>query len=138
MRYRFACSVDEEEGSKMQCPKCYGEMAKVSDNPIRVDQCSECHGLYFAQLDRQILEEIGSDTEIDSGDESKGAEHNEMVYVDCPKCNKMMDQRLTDDPVHIRFELCTSCHSGFLDAGEFRQYMTEEYIEGFRALLPGE
>ena len=122
----------------MQCPKCYGEMNKVSDDPVRVDQCIECHGLYFDQLDREILGAIGSDTAIDSGDEELGAEYNEMVYVDCPKCDKMMDQRLTDDPVHIRFELCLSCHATFLDAGEFRQYVSEDYIEGFRALLPGE
>ena len=122
----------------MQCPKCYGEMNKVVDDPVRVDQCIECHGLYFDQLDCEILEAIGSDTAIDSGDEELGAEYNEMVYVDCPKCDKMMDQRLADDPVHIRFELCPSCHAAFLDAGELRQYMSEDYIEGFRALLPGE
>ncbi len=122
----------------MQCPKCYGEMNKVSDDPVRIDQCSECHGLYFDQLDREILEAIGSDSAIDSGNEELGAEYNEMVYVDCPKCDKMMEQRLTDDPVHIRFELCLSCHATFLDAGEFRQYLSEGYIEGCRALLPGE
>ena len=122
----------------MQCPKCYGEMTQVSEGPVRVDQCGLCHGLYFDQLDREILETIGIDATIDSGDDELGAEYNEMVYVDCPKCNKMMDQRLMDDPVRIRFELCLSCHATFLDAGELRQYMTEDYIQGFKELLPGE
>jgi uncharacterized protein len=122
----------------MQCPKCYGDMDMVTDEIVRVDRCKECHGLYFDQLNQGLLDSIGTDTAVDTGDEELGAEYNDMVYVDCPKCDKMMDQRLIEDPVHIRFELCLSCHSTFLDAGEFRQYVSSEYIDTFKNLLPGE
>ena len=122
----------------MQCPKCYGEMDMVTDETVRVERCKDCHGLYFDQLDQGLLDSIGINSAIDTGDEELGAEYNDMVYVDCPKCDKMMDQRSTENPVHIRFELCPSCHSTFLDAGEFRQYVSAEYIETFKNLLPGE
>ncbi|GEM_PF-6975278 len=58
--------------------------------------------------------------------------------MQCPKCygDMIMDQRSLDEPVKIRFELCIACHATFLDAGEFRQYMSDEYHYQFRALLP--
>ncbi len=120
----------------MQCPKCDGEMGKVTDDPIRTHRCHDCHGLYFDQLTRAILDAIGSDTTIDTGDEALGAEYDSMVFVDCPNCFKMMDQKTAEEPVRIRFEFCPSCYSTFLDAGEFRTYHSPEYVDDFRALLP--
>jgi len=74
---------------------------------------------------------------LDTGDEELGAEYNEMVYVECPKCDKIMDQRVAEgEHVRIRFELCVSCHSTFLDAGELRQYLSEDCRRDFEALLP--
>jgi Zn-finger nucleic acid-binding protein len=113
-------------------------MDRVTNELVRVDRCQNCHGLYFDQLDQNLLDSLGTDTAIDTGDEELGAEYNDMVYVDCPKCDKMMDQKLTEDPVHIKFEFCPSCHSTFLDAGEFRQYVSADYFETFKSLLPGE
>ena len=123
----------------MQCPKCYGEMDTISSdgaNAIRIDRCSKCEGLYFDQLTRADLSMVTNQDELDTGNIEAGAEYNEMTFVDCPKCNKMMDQRRIEDPVHIRFEHCTSCYATFLDAGELKQYLSEEYREQFEALLP--
>ena len=120
----------------MQCPKCYGDMDRVSESPVFVDRCNQCQGLYFDQLSLSLLDAMGDDTSIDSGDEEVGAEYDEMVYVECPKCDRIMDQRQLDEPVRIRFELCPSCHSTFLDAGELRVYLGEEARSHFRSLLP--
>ena len=122
----------------MECPKCFGDMDQVVEQPVDVQRCNDCHGLYFDQLSVPLLEQLGSDTSIDSGDEDIGAEYDEMVYVDCPKCDKIMDARTIDEPVRIRFEFCPSCHATFLDAGEYREYLTEDYIQEFKALLPKE
>jgi Zn-finger nucleic acid-binding protein len=59
--------------------------------------------------------------------------------VDCPKCDKIMDQRKLEDPLSIRFirfECCPTCNAAFLDAGELRQYLSAEYLEEFKSLLP--
>lgn len=120
----------------MQCPKCDGEMSRVYDGEVRIDRCDRCRGLYFDQLTRDDLALVEGQVAIDTGDEALGAEYNEMVYVECPKCDKIMDQRLVEEPVRIRFEICTSCHATFLDAGEFRQYLSDAYREYFVSQLP--
>ncbi|MFT7688800.1 MAG: Zn-finger nucleic acid-binding protein [Candidatus Azotimanducaceae bacterium] len=123
----------------MQCPKCYGDMTSISsdgENALHIDRCSKCYGLYFDQLRKSDLALIDVHGQIDTGDAVLGAEYDGMTFVDCPKCNRMMDQKSVEDPVHIRFEHCTSCYSTFLDAGELRQYLTDEFREDFKALLP--
>jgi len=123
----------------MQCPKCYGEMDNVSTasaTSLHLDRCQQCGGLYLDQLTREDVGSLAALVEFDTGDETIGAEYDDTVYVECPKCDKIMDQRLTEEPVRIRFELCPACHATFLDAGELRQYLTEEFKSEFFALLP--
>ncbi len=123
----------------MQCPKCFGEMETVSrdgEGAIRIDRCSECHGLYFDQLTRADLDLADAKKDVDTGDPEIGAEYDDTVYVDCPKCDKIMDQRKIEEPVRIRFELCPSCNSTFLDAGELKQYLDADHRIEFESLLP--
>lgn len=65
-----------------------------------------------------------------------GSTYDEMVYVECPKCDKIMDQRKVEEPLKIRFELCPTCNATLLDAGELREYLSAEYLEEFTSLLP--
>ena len=120
----------------MQCPKCDGEMETVYNEEVTINRCNNCRGLYFDQLTRDDLGYVEGQVGVDTGDEELGAAYNDMVYVECPKCDKIMDQQLIEDPVRIRFEVCTSCHATFLDAGEFRQYLSDEYRDHFISLLP--
>lgn len=120
----------------MDCPKCYGDMETVLNDITTVDRCQNCHGLYFDQLDQGLLAHLLGKQEIDTGSDEIGSTYDEMVYVECPKCDKIMDQRKVEEPVKIRFELCPSCHSTFLDAGEFRQYVSDGFLAQFTALLP--
>ena len=83
-----------------------------------------------------VIKFMNTNIEIDNGDEGMGATYDAMVYVDCPKCDRIMDQRLIEQPNRIRFELCPTCNSAFLDAGEFRLYTKAEYLPGFLSLLP--
>jgi Zn-finger nucleic acid-binding protein len=125
--------------SSMQCPKCYGETEQVissGDDTMRIDRCLLCHGMYIDQLTREDFGTLETLINVDSGDVEVGSEYDEMVYVECPKCDKIMDQRLLETPVRIRFELCPSCHSTFLDAGELRLYLSKEYRQAFEELLP--
>lgn len=106
------------------------------ENALHIDRCATCFGLYFDQLTRADLALLGNQNTIDTGDAEVGAEYDDMTFVDCPKCHKMMDQKTTEEPVHIRFEHCTSCYSTFLDAGELRQYLEVSHKSEFEALLP--
>jgi Zn-finger nucleic acid-binding protein len=121
---------------KMECPKCYGDMNTVLEDIITIDQCQNCHGLYFDQLTQELLSDLTGKEGLDTGSDELGSTYDEMVYVECPKCDKIMDQRKIEAPVQIRFELCPTCNSTFLDAGEFRQYVSDSYLTEFRSLLP--
>tara|TARA_R110001592_G_scaffold357744_1_gene661438 strand:+ start:453 stop:800 length:348 start_codon:yes stop_codon:yes gene_type:complete len=106
------------------------------EGSIRMDRCQECKGIYFDQLTKGDLGLVEAKVSLDSGDAELGAEYDDMVYVECPKCDKIMDQRKIEEPVAIRFEHCPSCYSTFLDAGEFTQYLSPEFKAEFVALLP--
>lgn len=122
----------------MECPKCYGEMIPVLEGDTTVERCSNCHGLYFDQLTQEILPGLFGKEVVDTGTDEMGSTYDDMVYVECPKCDKIMDQRLIEDPVRIRFELCPTCNATFLDAGELREYLSPDFLEHFKALLPVE
>jgi uncharacterized protein len=120
----------------MECPKCYGEMDTVLDEETTVERCQNCHGLYFDQLTKELLPGLFGKEHIDSGSDEHGSTYDEMVYVECPKCDKIMDQRKIEEPCYIRFEFCPTCNATFLDAGELRDYLSAEYLEEFKSLLP--
>lgn len=122
----------------MECPKCYGDMDQVLDEVTTVERCQNCHGMYFDQLTQPLLSDLLGKESIDTGTDETGSRYDDLVYVDCPKCDKIMDQHLLEEPVRIRFEHCPTCNATFLDAGEFRQYVSAEYLEHFTALLPSE
>jgi Zn-finger nucleic acid-binding protein len=111
-------------------------MDTVRDENIKIDRCNRCHGIYFDHLSRQDVQAVIGETDIDTGDATTGAEYDEMLYVECPKCDMIMDQRIVEEPVAIRFEICTGCYSTFLDAGEFSRYMEDDYRDTFISLLP--
>ena len=47
--------------------------------------------------------------------------------------------RMVDfDQTHIWFEHCTVCGGNFLDAGEFRDLMKEDWLDYFKALVKPE
>ncbi|MDC0069665.1 zf-TFIIB domain-containing protein [Gammaproteobacteria bacterium] len=120
----------------MECPKCFGEMGTALNEKMKVEQCQNCHGLYFDQLTQELLPGLFGKEAIDSGSDEVGSTYDELVYVDCPKCDKIMDQRKLEAPLSIRFECCPTCNATFMDAGELRQYLSAEYLEAFKSLLP--
>lgn len=120
----------------MECPKCYGDMDTVLEETTTIDRCQNCHGLYFDQLTQEMLGDLLGQESLDTGSDEVGSSYDDLVYVECPKCDKIMDQRLLEEPVRIRFELCPTCNATFLDAGEFREYLSAEFLDHFRSLLP--
>jgi len=89
-------------------------MDTVLEDATTIERCQNCHGLYFDQLTRSLLPVVMGSVDVDTGTEEPGAGYDDMVYVESPRCDRMMDQRLIEEPVRIRFELCPSCNATFL------------------------
>lgn len=120
-------------------------MDTVLEGETQVDRCRNCRGLYFEQLTQLLLAPLSKfvpiidpEHEAGNGPDGDGAEiaYDDMVYVECPKCDGIMDQRLIEAPRRIRFELCPTCNATFLDAGELREYTSPEFLDDFKSLLP--
>ena len=75
----------------MECPKCYGTMDTVLEGETTIDRCQNCRGLYFDQLTQALLEPIKAQAlSIDSAEQDSESGFDDMVYVECPKCDKPM------------------------------------------------
>ena len=120
----------------MQCPKCYSSMSRVDDETVDVTihRCDHCFGLHIERLTRSTLDDMIVAVAFDIGDDAE-TELDEMMYVDCPRCDLMMDQQLNESP-RVKIEVCEACNGVFLDAGELRRYTEPSLLESFRSLLP--
>ena len=119
----------------MDCPKCRGEMEKVTFADIEVDRCTGCKGLWFDMLEHEHLKAIEESESIDIGDAKVGRKLDKMTRVDCPVCHGPMIAMVDRNQPHIHFESCTTCYGLFFDAGEFSDYKKETVIDFFRDLL---
>ena len=118
----------------MLCPKCVHEMETVSAEGIEIDRCAHCFGIWFDRLEKEDLRKLKGAESVDVGDEFVGARYDQIQQIDCPKCGTPALHVNVQEPT-IRFEKCPTCGGSFFDAGEFRDYLEEEIIEQFQALL---
>ncbi len=120
----------------MKCPKCQNDMESINYNSIEIDRCTHCFGIWFDQLEKEDLKHLKGAESIDIGDEFVGAKFDRIEQINCPKCNVPARHVEVVEPF-IRFEQCPDCLGSFFDAGEFRDYMEDEILAQFRAVLPG-
>lgn len=113
----------------MNCPKCATEMRTTQYKEIEYDQCKSCGGLWFDALEAEELVEIPGAVDIDTGDMKQGAELNKKRNIDCPNCNLRMVQVRDREQPHIQLEACSSCHGTFFDAGEFKDFCEETFMD---------
>lgn len=104
----------------MNCPKCNDLMESIVHEATTVDRCRGCGGIWFDLFEAEDLIETETGAEVDVGSKIKGMQMDRIRDINCPRCNRQM-QTVSDreDPT-LKFEVCTDCHSYFLDAGEFR------------------
>ncbi len=113
----------------MKCPKCDYEMRNTEYKGVTYDQCKNCGGLWFDALEAEELVEIEGAAEIDTGDAKQGAEYNKKRIVDCPLCNARMRKVKDQEQPHIQLETCPSCKGTFFDAGEFKDFCEETFMD---------
>ena len=87
---------------------------------VTIHRCDNCSGLHIERLTRSTLDDMIVAVAFDIGDDAD-IDLDEMMYVDCPRCDLMMDQQLNELP-RVKIEVCEACNGVFLDAGELRRY----------------
>ena len=122
----------------MRCPKCDSAMEKVSFAAFEVDRCTGCKGLWFDMLKHEDLKKIAGSEILDSGAPDIGKKYNEKKDVPCPVCHIPMVRMVDRNQPHIWYETCHSCFGVFFDAGEFRDYKEETFMDYFKDLFAAE
>ncbi|MDD3277215.1 MAG: zf-TFIIB domain-containing protein [Kiritimatiellales bacterium] len=113
----------------MQCPKCSNEMKENEHKGIKYDQCKNCGGLWFDALEAEDLVEIKGSADIDTGDAKEGAKLNKKRDINCPVCNIRMSKVHDLQQPHIQLETCAVCKGTFFDAGEFKDFVEEDFMD---------
>ncbi|MEN7972920.1 MAG: zf-TFIIB domain-containing protein [Verrucomicrobiota bacterium] len=111
------------------CPKCREEMRPNQYKGVEYEQCKNCGGLWFDALEAEELVEVKDAAQIDTGDAKTGKKMNKKWEVTCPKCSTpMMPVHDVEQP-HIQLESCPDCHGTFFDAGEFKDFCEETFMD---------
>lgn len=113
----------------MNCPKCSNEMQSTQYKGVEYEQCKGCGGLWFNALEAEELVETSSAGQIDTGDAQRGTELNKKRGVRCPSCQTIMKQVHDIQQPHIQLETCPSCYGTFFDAGEFKDFCEETFMD---------
>jgi Zn-finger nucleic acid-binding protein len=118
----------------MECPKCDSAMEQVAFNTVTVDRCTQCKGIWFDGVEHKELKKMKGAETIDTGSEKVGKEYNEMENVACPKCGEAMATVPDKFQPHIRYEVCNSGHGAYFDAGEFKDFKEEGFMDFIKSL----
>ncbi len=122
----------------MRCPKCTAGMETVSFEGIEVERCVACHGLWFDILEHEDLRRIDGSEAIDDGLPEVGRAFDVDPTLQCPACGGAMVRMVDCRQPHLWFESCSSCYGVFFDAGEFRDFKRETWIDRLKDLWRGE
>ncbi len=104
----------------MNCPKCAEIMDEVTENGITIDRCRGCGGMWFDLFEAEDMLETVDVRTVDTGNVLKGIKMDKIRDIKCPKCSIEMQTATDREDPALQFEVCTSCHGYFLDAGELK------------------
>lgn len=122
----------------MNCPKCNAAMELVRYGGLEIDRCTNCKGLWFAGLEKEIMEKLEGSEVIDVGDPDVGEEYDKTDRYSCPECSGAMVRMVDVRQPHIHFEQCSVCYGTFFDAGEFKDLKERTIADMFRDWLSEE
>ncbi len=104
----------------MNCPKCASSMEEITEKGITIDRCTGCSGMWFDLFEAEDMIETADVRTVDTGSALKGIKMNKIRDIKCPKCSIEMQTASDREDPTLQFEVCTSCHGYFLDAGELK------------------
>jgi Zn-finger nucleic acid-binding protein len=113
----------------MDCPKCNAGMQEVKYGGVTVDRCTRCMGIWFDFSEHEDLKAMEGSESIDIGSTKVGKKNNEIGDITCPRCDTKMIKMVYLDQHHIWYEACQSCYGVYFDAGEFKDYKQEDFLD---------
>jgi Zn-finger nucleic acid-binding protein len=124
----------------LQCPKCQASMSVVPWRDHHIERCSACEGLWIADPEyRTLVEDVWNKLlardYLDTGSAGVGRQFNRRTGTRCPSCSKPMEHRADPKQPHVWLDVCPDHCGVFLDAGEFRDLVTEDALDPIRTLL---
>jgi uncharacterized protein len=125
----------QDEGQRLDCPKCGAWMEKVAFGGITVDRCVSCKAVWFDAREQEHLKEVENSESIDSPRGNSTNAPAASGRLKCPVCHTPMIHMTDHQQPHIKFESCTVCYGVFFDAGEFRDYKEITLVESVKKLL---
>jgi Zn-finger nucleic acid-binding protein len=118
----------------MICPKCRSPLEQIGFHGIFFDRCGGCKGIWFNSTAHKALKKIRGSESIDTGSAMEGHRMDGMAEAACPVCGKIMITMRDRYQPHIRYEACMSGDGVFFDAGEFRDFKSENLGDFFNSL----
>ena len=121
----------------MKCPNCKCSMKVVEtkshyEQPIHVDQCEVCGGMWF-QEDELFKINISDHGIFDEVNVKKLVKFSSITKdLKCPKDETVLEQfKDANFPKHIIIEKCSSCGGFWFNCGEFKDFQEhrKEVIE---------
>jgi Zn-finger nucleic acid-binding protein len=120
----------------MQCPKCRSVMRGVEHAGITVDRCTACGGLWFDGMEHVELKRAGGGAVVDAGRAAGSTQDvTTPAPVPCPVCAAPLETRFDAYQHHLHYETCPHGHGVYFDAGEFRDFVTDDWSDFFKGLF---
>jgi Zn-finger nucleic acid-binding protein len=110
-------------------------MEPVVFSGVTVDRCLACEGIWFDGTEHRDLKKIKGAEAVDTGSVKVGREHDKMAGVPCPVCGTAMLVKPDPYQPHIHYDVCPESHGVYFDAGEFRDFVKEDFADFFKSLL---
>ena len=126
----------------MDCPKCVGILKEKkigAKDPIAVDACFVCGGIWFDKDELELLvnKEIFDTVEFNLEAEPLADDDlRKQIDLDkkeaiCPRCsgNQKMIKKFSERNKNITIDFCENCGGIWLDSGEFAKISKRSPIE---------
>jgi Zn-finger nucleic acid-binding protein len=107
-----------------QCPDCESPLTKKNLDPVRIDECPNCSGIFFESDEfRQTKDAADSDLEWMDFDVFQVDEcHTKSSTRKCPGCQLSMVM-VNYATTGVEIEACARCKAIWLDKGEFQKIL---------------
>lgn len=104
----------------MNCPICWVPLQQLNISGVIIDECDNCHGLWFDAHELARLDEIseGSGEDLDRILSYPRADDMRIEQITCPRCSIKMQRRNYYYKSGINVDECYGCGGIWLDAGE--------------------
>ena len=116
-----------------QCPVCHVDMVKVQVGDVILDECPQCHGIFFDAFELKKMDEMheyADDPELQRLLSYERRDDTRDYQLICPNCGSKMVRRKYNLKADVFIDECYNCGGIWLDAGELKvireNYLTPE------------